>query len=96
MSTTNVRTQLNKAKEMRESVIKFADSLDFFVRTLNEDLDFYVRAGFPEDVAESYKAKYLQPASMNLEGIANFMRKEHAQYLTVVIDELEGVKGRTE
>lgn len=92
MGITNVQQQLSKAVQMRESVFNFSSMLRSRVAMFNENLDFFVRAGFPEDLAMNYRARYFSSTENEIEELCGIMLSRHVEFLDSVIENLEKVK----
>lgn len=89
MSTNNVEIQLQKAIEMRKMVQEFAEKLTQQMSNLNDEIDNYVRMGFPEDIAQKYRYYYFIPDNEIISQLSQEMLKEHIAFLDNVIVILE-------
>ena len=94
MSINNVETQLQKAIEMKEMVQEFAMKLTQQMSNLNDDIDEYIRMGFPEDIAEKYRYNYFNPDNEIISVLSQEMLNEHIEFLDKVIAILERAKNR--
>lgn len=89
MSINNVRTQLQRAIEMRETAIQFAALLQVRMDDLEDTLESNVQMGFPEDIAQTYYQNYLLPDRSIINDLSEDMRTRHVQFLDKVIADLE-------
>ncbi len=84
----NVRTQLQKAIEMKEKVQEFAAILTQKMDDLEEQLYQSVRAGFPEDIASTYHGGYYVPDRSIIDDLHKDMLTRHVHFLEDVIADL--------
>lgn len=94
MSQNNVSTQLQKAIEMKGTVQEFAAILTGKMSVLCDNLEQSVRAGFPEDIAATYHARYYTPDNEIITALSKKMLTEHVDFLDKVIDDLRRAAGR--
>lgn len=94
MATTNVEVQLQKAIEMKGTVQEFAAILTQRMNELNDMLDYYVRSGFPEDIAKTYYINYYTPDNDIISDLSKKMMSKHVEFLDNVIVDLKRAKDR--
>lgn len=85
MSTNNVEIQLQKAIEMREMVQEFAEKLTQQMSDLNDEIDNFVRMGFPEDIAQKYRYYYFIPDNEIISQLSQEILNDHMAFLDKVI-----------
>lgn len=90
----NVETQLQKAIEMKGTVEEFAGILTERMSNLYDQLQYYVRAGFPEDIAGTYTANYYAPDNEIITELSRKMLTEHVDFLDNVIADLTRARDR--
>lgn len=86
----NVQIQLQRSKEMKAKVQEFAATLTREMDDLKETLYESVRAGFPEDIAETYRVSCYEPDHDIINALSNEMRNRHVDFLDRIIADLEG------
>ncbi len=94
MATNSVEVQLQKAIEMKGSVQEFAAILTQRMKDLNDMLDYFVRAGFPSDIAKTYHARYYTPDNQIVSELSRKMLSEHVDFLDNVISDLTRARDR--
>ena len=90
----SVEVQLQKAIEMKETVINFAAILRSRMDDLSDMLDYFVRAGFPEDIARTYYNRYYSPDNLIIQDLSKKMLSDHVEFLDKVIDNLTKARDR--
>lgn len=90
----NVETQLQEAIEMKGTVQEFAAILTDRMSNLYEQLQYYVRAGFPSDIADTYTTNYFAPDNEIITELSRKMLTEHVEFLDNVIADLTRAKNR--
>lgn len=88
MSTNNVGVQLQKAQEMKAKVEEFSQILTQRMGEVEDNLENYVRAGFPEDIAATYHGGYYVPDRSIIDDLSKDMRTMHVDFLDRVIRDL--------
>ncbi len=88
MAINNVQTQLQKAIEMRETIIKFVDILNNRMQEYDDSLKYYVRMGFPVDISETYRINYFDPDYEIIRDLSSRMQREHIDYIDKAINAL--------
>ena len=88
MATTNVKVQLQKAMEMKDTVQEFAAILTQRMDNLSDMLNGFVRCGFPEDIAKTYHMNYYAPDYEIISDLNKKMLSEHVDFLDRVIGDL--------
>ena len=91
---TSIETQLRKAQEMRTTVQNFSQKLILRMDEFKSTLEGYVRAGFPEDVAEMYLGRYYTPSRALVDDLSKDMRERHVDFLDRIIAGLESILAR--
>lgn len=94
MAENSVQVQLQKAIEMKETILEFAAILDSRMSDLKDRLNYYVSAGFPSDIANTYRCNYLYPDDEVISELSARMRTEHVDFLDNVIDDLKVASNR--
>lgn len=94
MATNDVGIQLQKAIEMKETVKEFAATLKQRMSDLSDMLDHFVRAGFPEDIARTYYARYYTPDNQIINDLSSKMLSDHVDFLDNVISDLTQARDR--
>lgn len=94
MALNNVETQLQKAIEMKGTVQEFAAILTQKMSDLSDTLEYYVRAGFPEDIARTYYSNYYTPDNEIVTDLSRKMLTEHVEFLNNVIADLTRARDR--
>lgn len=88
MGTNVIKEQLTRAIEMRERVLNFASLLQSRMQYFDEQINTSVRLGFPQDIAEYYRATYYSRANMKIEELVAYMKNGQINYLDQVINDL--------
>lgn len=94
MAITNVQVQLQKAIEMKGTVQEFAAILTQRMSYLNDMLDYFVRGGFPEDIAKTYYINYYTPDNDIISDLSRKMLSDHVDFLDRVINNLKKAADR--
>lgn len=89
----SVEVQLQKAIEMKGTVQDFSKILTQKMDDLEDMLAYYVRAGFPEDIAATYHGGYYQPDRAIIDDLSKDMQTRHVDFLDRVIAHLKGAGG---
>lgn len=84
----NVQTQLQRAIEMKGKVQEFAVLLTQKMDELEDTLIQSVRAGFPEDIADTYHGGYYTPDRAIIDDLSKDMNTRHVDFLDRVIADL--------
>ena len=84
----SVEVQLQKAIEMRDTVQDFSKILTQKMDDLNEMREYYVRAGFPTDIADTYRDYYYVPDRNIIDDLSKDMQTRHVDFLERVIAQL--------
>ena len=92
MSTNDVGVQLQKAQEMKAKVEEFSQILTQRMGEVEDKLEYYVRAGFPEDIASTYYGRYYVPDRSVIDDLSKDMRTRHVDFLNRVIEDLTKAK----
>ena len=87
---TNVQVELQQAIAMKGRVEAFAITLRKRMNDLNGMIDQFVRAGFPSDIARTYRAKYFSPDNQIISDLSRKMGEDHVAFLKGVISDLKG------
>lgn len=85
----NTQTQLAKAIEMKGKVEDFSAILTYRINDLENDLNMAVRAGFPEDIADTYRERYFNPDRLIIDDLSKDMLQRHVDFLDRVIERLK-------
>ena len=88
MAENSVLVQLQKAIEMKETTLAFSAILDARMSDLKDMLNYYISAGFPSDIANTYRNNYLYPDDEVISELSTRMKTEHVDFLDNVIDDL--------
>ena len=94
MATNSVEVQLQKAIEMKGTVQDFSKILTQKMNDLEDMLEYYVRAGFPEDIARTYHGGYYVPDRSIIDALSRDMQTRHVNFLNRVIAELTEAKNQ--
>lgn len=90
----SVEIQLQKAIEMKETVQDFSKILIQKMDDLNDMREYYVRAGFPTDIADTYRDYYYVPDRKIIEALSKDMMTRHVDFLDRVIAQLTEAKNQ--
>ena len=79
---------------MKSTVQEFAAILTDRMEQLKSMLNYYVQAGFPSDIAQTYEENYYSPDNQIISELSNRMNSEHVAFLDNVIEDLISAGGR--
>ncbi|MBR2015513.1 MAG: hypothetical protein IJ998_08885 [Alistipes sp.] len=89
MANNNVKTQLERAIDMRERIFNFSTMVESTGVNLIQDLEYWVKMGFPEDIAQHYYHRYLKDDIEKMNQIVIEMKNRHSKFVDEIIEKFK-------